>query len=209
MTGAIDPQPEETSEERILGGEHTPIQTDADLLRRFLDLIARLPSITRLDDTLQLITDEVVELVRAETGSLLLLDQETNELVFEVATGRPGEEVVKYRIPPGHGVVGWVVDNARPVMVSHPQDDPRFYGRLDAAGNFQTRSILAAPLITANTVIGVLELVNAADRSAFDEGDMRVAVALAALISLAIDNASMHREMRGGLPASYASYRLA
>jgi Nif-specific regulatory protein len=177
-------------------------------LGRFVNVLAALPSMTALDDALRLIVDEGVALTHAETGSLLLLDQETNELIFEVATGQSGEEVVKYRVPPGQGIAGWVVDHAEAVIVGAPQQDPRFYGRLDLAGGFQTRSILAVPLVVANAVIGVVEFINCLNQSGFGEDDLRVALALAVLASLVIDNTSLRAEFRGQLRASSSSYRL-
>ena len=88
-----------------------------------------LNSTLNISELLQAIIGSAAELMKSETASLMLVDDETGELTFEVATGAAGEEVVKHRIPAGQGVAGWVVEHAESLIVADPAKDPRFYCR--------------------------------------------------------------------------------
>src|SRR5436305_4292034 len=104
------------------------LQEEVGTLNRLIQVTTMLNSTLNLKDLLQLIMTSAADLLHAETSSLMLVDEETNELTFEVATGESGQEIVKYRVPPGQGIAGWVVQNAQPLIVEDPGNDPRFYG---------------------------------------------------------------------------------
>jgi GAF domain-containing protein len=112
------------------------LEDEVGTLNRLIQVTTMLNSTLNLQDLLQLIMDSATDLLNAETSSLMLVDEETGELTFDVATGEPGQEVVKYRVPPGQGIAGWVVQNAQPLVIDDPQNDPRFYNRIDKSINF-------------------------------------------------------------------------
>jgi GAF domain-containing protein len=136
------------------------------------------------------------------------VDEETQELTFEVATGESGQEVVKYRVPPGQGIAGWVVENAQPVIIDNPQQDPRFYSQMDKNISFETRNILAVPLQVKDRVIGVVEVINKLDAPGFTQKDMELAMALTNQASVAIDNTRMYARLADAVVTSRLSYRL-
>jgi GAF domain-containing protein len=138
----------------------------------------------------------------------MLVDEETNELTFEVATGEPGQEVVKYRVPPGQGIAGWVVQQAQPVIIADPGSDERFYNRIDKSIGFETRNMLAVPLMVKDRVIGVVEVINKLDAPGFTEKDMELAMALTNQASVAIDNTRMYARLADAVVTSRLSYRL-
>lgn len=175
---------------------------------RLIAVTTQLNSTLNLNDLLQLIMDSATELLHAETSSLMLVDEETHELTFEVATGKPGEEVVKYRVPPGQGIAGWVVQQSAPLIVNDPRSDPRFYGQIDTSIGFETRSILAAPLKVKDRIIGVVEVINRRDADGFSESDLDLAMALTNQASVAIDNARMYAKLADAVVTSRLSFRL-
>jgi GAF domain-containing protein len=138
----------------------------------------------------------------------MLVDEETGELTFDVATGEPGREVVKYRVPPGQGIAGWVVQNAQPLQIDDPKSDPRFYDRIDKSINFETRNILAVPLQVKDRVIGVVEVINKKGAPSFTQKDTELATALTNQASVAIDNTRMYARLADAVVTSRLSYRL-
>jgi len=184
------------------------LNQEIDRLQQLIHVLTRLNSSQSLTDLLELIMSAGMDLVHAESGSLMLVDEETNELTFEVATGTPGRTIAKYRIPPGQGIAGWVVDHAKPVAIDNPGADPRFYDRMDKVGGFTTRSILAVPLIVQDRVIGVVEMVNKVGAPGFDHGDLELALAFATQASIAIDNARIRARLAGHIDAHRLLYRL-
>lgn len=168
----------------------------------------RLNSLLNLPELLNAIMQSATELLGAETSSLLLLDEETNELTFEVATGEAGEGVRELRVPADRGIAGWVLRHGEPANVSDVASDPRFYGQIDESSGFSTRSMLAVPLKIRDKAIGVVEVINKRDAGGFGERDQDLATALAAQAAVAIDNARLYQKLADALVESRLSYRL-
>jgi GAF domain-containing protein len=168
----------------------------------------RLNSLLNLPELLQTIMTSAADLLGAETSSLMLLDEETNELTFEVATGEAGQEVKQLRVPADQGIAGWVLQHREPAVVGDVATDSRFYGQIDQSSGFQTRSMLAVPLTIRDRTIGVVEVINKQGDAEFDARDQDIATALAAQAAVAIDNARLYQKLADALVESRMSYRL-
>jgi signal transduction histidine kinase len=138
---------------------------------------------------LNLIMGKAVELLQAEAGSLVLVDQDTAELIFEVTSGPGSADLVGTRLPAGTGVVGTVIQECRAMIIKNAQSDERWYRDLD--DSFFTRSIIAVPMVSRDRAIGVIELLNRHDGVPFDEDDERLLTAFASDAAMAIENARL------------------
>jgi GAF domain-containing protein len=185
----------------------TERETDSATLERLLEISSLLSSTLKLDELLGQIMASATELTGAETSSLLVLDEEAGELTVEIATGAPGEAVVREHVPAGQGIAGWVIENAEPVIVDEPRSDPRFYSGIDDKSGFETRNILAVPMTTKERTIGVIEVINKRDGS-FDERDVKVTTALAGHAAIALENARLYARLADAVVTSRMSYRL-
>jgi sigma-B regulation protein RsbU (phosphoserine phosphatase) len=208
MAEATDLQTQLAEKDREIAELRQQLQDEVGTLNQLIQVTTMLNSTLNLSDLLQLIMTSAADLLRAETSSLMLVDEETGELTFEVATGESGQEVIKYRVPPGQGIAGYVVENAQPLVIDNPAEDPRFYDRLDKATGFETRNILAVPLMVKDRVIGVVEVINKKDAPNFTQKDMELAVALTNQASVAIDNTRMYARLADAVVTSRLSYRL-
>jgi GAF domain-containing protein len=168
----------------------------------------RLNSLLNLPDLLQAIMVTATDLLGAETSSLMLLDEEKNELTFEVATGAPGQELKDLRVPANQGIAGWVIQHNRPAVVDDVASDSRFYEKIDHASGFTTRTLLAVPLKSRDRLIGVVEVINKQANGRFTPRDQEVAEALAAQAAVAIENARLYRKLADAVVESRMSYRL-
>lgn len=139
--------------------------------------------------------EAAAELVDAEAGSLLLIDSEKEELFFEVATGEKGERVKEIRLRLGEGIAGWVAQKGEPVIVHDVESDPRFFRGVDEKSNFKTRSLVCVPVKTKDNIIGVLEAINKKN-GRFDEDDLEILQAFANQVAIAIENASLYKELK-------------
>lgn len=148
-----------------------------------------LASTLDLDMLLDLTTRKAVDLLQAEAGSLLLVDEESGDLVFQVAIGE--SDLVGTRLPAGAGIAGQVARENRPIRLDDVRQDKRWYPEIDRRSHFVTRSLLCAPMTVHGTVIGVLEVLNRRDGRPFDEDDERLLTALAAQAAVAIQNARL------------------
>ena len=148
-----------------------------------------------LNAVLQTILKESVEVLDAQGGSILLEDNPSGDLVFQIATGPGSERLSGMRVPAGHGIVGWVAQQVEPALVADARRDNRFYGRIDSVTGLTTTSIMAVPLVVNRRAIGVVELVNKVN-GFFDEDDLELLQTLAQSAATAIDNARLYLNLR-------------
>lgn len=138
---------------------------------------------------LNLIMEKAVDLLQAEAGSLVLVDQDTDELVFEVTAGPGSADLVGMRLPAGTGIVGTVVQDHESIIIKDAQTDARWYQELD--DEFVTHSVIAVPMISRGTAIGVIQLLNRRDGISFDQDDERLLTAFATNAAISIENARL------------------
>ena len=136
------------------------------------------------------------DMLNAEAGSILLLDEENNELVFAAATGSKKEKIKDIRVPVGEGIAGWVAREDRAVLVADVQNDPRFYRKVDQKTEFKTKTIIAAPLKTKDKLIGVVEVLNKKNDELFNEEDLNLLEAFSNQAATAIENARLYENLR-------------
>lgn len=143
-----------------------------DSLENLMDAVQAPRSDSEIMELLGSILDDSMTTTNAEAGSLLVLDEESNELVFVLTRGEgPDEELKWRRLPRTQGIAGWAATNRHATIVNDVQDDDRFYDQFDVEFSFRTRSVLAAPILGFGRVLGVIEVVNKRDRAGFGAAD--------------------------------------
>ena len=85
--------------------------------------------------------EAATQLMKAEVGSLLLVDEGKRQLYFEVALGDREEDIKMIPLNFGEGIAGWVAQNGKPLIVNSPNKDPRFFKGVDERTEFKTRSL--------------------------------------------------------------------
>lgn len=139
--------------------------------------------------------EAATRLMKAEVGSLLLIDEERNQLHFEVALGDQEEMIKKITLHIGEGIAGWVAQNGEPLIVNAPEKDPRFFRGVDDKTEFRTRNLICVPIKVKERTIGVLEAINKKEGEAFDEEDLSLFVSLSNQVAIALDNARLYQEL--------------
>ena len=137
-------------------------------------------------DILKMVMDILVialEAVNSENGSILLLDDESDELVFVAVVGLRSEELTGYRIPAGSGIAGWVKTHKKSALVTDVRKDDRWISAVDQSIGFHTRSLIAVPLILEDRVLGVMEVVNSMTEDHFNNADLDLLLLVARLAS--------------------------
>ena len=103
---------------------------------------------------LEMIVETAASVIPSRAASLFLIDEETEELIFEVALGPEAEEVRKFRIPLGQGIAGLVAVSGQPMAISDASSDPRQAADIAKRVGYEPESILCVPLIH-NEVLSV------------------------------------------------------
>ena len=145
-----------------------------------------------LDNTMELATN----ILDAQASTLMLVDEETDELVFDIPYGERRELLRSYRMPRTEGIAGWVATHGEPIIVNEAASDKRFSGDADVRTGFLTKSVICVPLRLKDRTIGVLEVLNKKSSEGFNEDDLRLLSTMAAQASVAIQNARLYRNLR-------------
>lgn len=175
-------------------------------LQQFQDISALLNSSLDHGTIRERAIEAATLLMNAEAGSLLLLDEETGDLYFDVAHSEKGEAVRQARLRGGQGIAGYVARTGKPVIVNDVQNDVRFFRHVDQASGFVTRSMVCVPVTVHGRILGVLQAINQKSGEKFDESDLQNFVALGHQVGIAIENANLygdiHRLFEGFISAS-------
>ncbi|MFQ5961776.1 MAG: HD domain-containing phosphohydrolase [Candidatus Methylomirabilales bacterium] len=161
-----------------------------------MELSAILNSTLQISEVLRLAVEAATRLMECEVGSLLLLNEQCDELVFEVALGERGGEVKQVRLKVGEGIAGWVAKTGRPTLVGDVRGDPRFSRRVDTRTHFVTRNMICVPARSRGRIIGVLQAINRRTDRPFDTEDQRLFESLARQVGIAIENARLYEQVK-------------
>jgi signal transduction histidine kinase len=161
--------------------------------QRIIDALYRVNSfmaqITDLKQLLKLILIESKQVIGAEASSLMLYDEDNEDLYFEVALGEKGDQVKKIRLKMGEGIAGACAAERRTIVVNDTSRDDRHYKKADKVSDFVTRNVLATPMVRKDRLIGVLEVLNKFEDQPFTKSDVKVLEFFADHAAIAIENA--------------------
>ncbi len=155
----------------------------------FNEIGKALASSLDLKEILNIVMTKISELLKPKNWSLLLLDEDTGELRFEIVVGDGAEKIKNLRLKLGEGVAGWVAKERTPLLVPNVSKDPRFSKKADEASSFVTKSIICVPLVNRDKCLGVIELINKVEDESFGDEDLLVLTTLADYTAIAIGNA--------------------
>ena len=147
-----------------------------------------------LDEVLEATMQGIREILQVQAGSLVLMDEETGELVFRKTLGPKQDRVASRAFQPGQGIVGHVVQSGKPRLVDNVERDPHFLAEIDEETGFISRAILCVPLTIRDRVVGAIEVINKLD-GVFTEQDLELLQAMAASVAVAVDNANLYSEL--------------
>lgn len=131
----------------------------------------------------------------AERCSIMLLDEQTRELVLELPDPHTSEQR-EFRIPLDRGIAGWVATNGIGQIVNDVEHDPRWFDGIARDVDFETRQILCAPMRIGDRVVGVMQVLNKRDGTPFDDQDLRLLTTLATQAAIAVENARLVRRLK-------------
>jgi diguanylate cyclase (GGDEF)-like protein len=104
----------------------TQLTRQSQELTIFHDVAKALTSSLDLDSILQTIMEKMAEYFRPDTWSLLMVDEQKDELYFAIAVGEKAEELKNERLKVGEGIAGWVAKHGEQVISDDVERDPRF-----------------------------------------------------------------------------------
>jgi GAF domain-containing protein len=143
------------------------------------------------EESFRLLLQSVVEVARAIFGakasSVFLLDERTDELVFEAVAGEGAETLIGQRFPSSQGVAGWVLVTRQPLIIEDVTEDPRFAKEVAESTGYVPKGLMAVPLLHEDRSLGVLEVLDRPQRSQFSLVEMDLLGLFANQAAIALD----------------------
>jgi diguanylate cyclase (GGDEF)-like protein len=128
------------------------------------------------------------ELIKAQHWSLLIKDEITGALRFEIVVGADKTLFDPIILCPDEGIAPYVARTGFPMFVPDVTKEPLFNSKVDEKTGFTTRSIICIPLETHGKISGVIEIVNIEDMEFFSEKNYPILQILADYAAIAIEN---------------------
>lgn len=176
----------------------------ADPLETLTAVAAALCGTLHLRELLAEMMSHVAAVMDAEACSVMLVDEPTRTLRWEVALGEGSGKLHTLSVPIGQGISGGVAATATAVRIADAYTDPRWDGRrYDEATGFTTHSILCVPMLTRGKVVGVVQVLNRRG-GPFTDDDQRLLEALASMGAVAVENARLYENLEQKVEARTA-----
>ena len=147
---------------------------------------------TDSEDLLKFILSHAIEILQAERGSIMLLDDQTDELVIKVATGGRYRAVSSTPIKLGSGICGKVAFDGEGLICNEGFKDSRFknFGSLMPVEDIF--SLICAPLKFKEGTIGVINIVNKKNNQLFNDNDLRLLTLIGSQAAVTIENNKLY-----------------
>ncbi len=165
-------------------------------LSALLDASAAINSSLELQRVLQAIAQSAAAVMRAEASSVLLLDARRRKLIFRAAVGDRGAVLIGEEFDADLGIAGRVCKTATSEIVTDVQEHKHFFSGIDDKSSFQTRGLVAAPLIQQGQVLGVVEVLNKIATDNFTPQDLSLLQIFANLAASGVANAQAHHQLQ-------------
>jgi sigma-B regulation protein RsbU (phosphoserine phosphatase) len=159
-------------------------------LATLYEITRQLNSSLDLRQVLNYIMDQVIAVTQAERGFLMLRDEETSQLTFEVARGIDRTDLEKPKFQVSLTVINQVAETGQSLLTDNAQNH---FGEAQSVVAMALRSILCVPIKVKGRVIGIIYMDNRIFTDVFDESELDLMNAFALQAGIAIENARLYQ----------------
>jgi len=148
---------------------------------------------------LQSVVEVARAIFRAKASSIFLLDEATDELVFEAVAGEGADTLVGMRLPSSTGIAGWVLVTRQSIVIEDVASDERFGREAAESTGFVPKGLMAVPLLNEERALGVLEVLDRPQDSRFTLREMDLLGLFANQAAIALDLLQRARRAQAAL----------
>lgn len=171
--------------------ELTSARAEQGRLRKVIEITREINALVPVRELLEHVLDSAMEFMDAERGFIVLSSRE-GDLDFASSRDRQGRAVPHAEFAVSRSVLNEVIRTKLPVLSSDARTDRRFVSK-ESVFLLDLRSVLVAPLVAHEEVIGALYVDNPQQKGAFDERDRDLLSLFAGQAAVAVENARLHR----------------
>ena len=169
-----------------------------EAMKARLDLLSQICSNTKSVKEQMPVIATINEMTRYAinaAASSLIFTEENNTLVYKYTDCPLGKQFKQLQTVRGLGIAGQVIQNGQPLLLNNIDNDERFHQYKDEVAGIIARSVICAPLVVKNTIIGVLEVINKLDGNDFTENDLTMLTGLANSAASIIENVRANEKL--------------
>ena len=179
-----------------LDEERSSSMSTVERLTALYDISRVFSSTLELSELLPIMAEKVRDILQGGACNIWLVEAEGNELKFAQQVGEDPSTDASVRIPVGEGFLGQLANLGEARLVSSAEEEPLLEERRQAGADFELRTLMCAPLLKEETVLGIVEVVNKLDGSSFDDDDLFFLSSMAEQASIALVNANLFNAER-------------
>ena len=166
--------------------KNVELKTKVEELNALYQAGRALSSKDSLDVLLANILSLATKVVKAKTGSIMLLDSSNRFLFIKTAIGLEKEIIKNTKLELGKSISGYVAEKGQPLLVEDVEKDPRF--KRTSREKYETKSLISVPLKAKDKILGVINLNNKLSGEPFDTKDLKLISTFASQAAIAIDD---------------------
>ena len=174
----------EAGADSLLGDSAAHMASKLIALESFLKL---LPQDLKFQDFIRETLVIMMRVVKSEASSVLEVNHSNQTLFFRAAAGQASDQVVQFTIPMGQGIAGHVTESKQTLVVSNVQENQQHLKMISNAIGFETRNLIALPIVVRGQIFGVLELLNRIGEDDFTLEDVELLEQTCELLSKIIE----------------------
>jgi GAF domain-containing protein len=161
--------------------------------QQLFEVFHKLTSILDMSTLLRQAVEVASELTGAQDASIFLYDHNNQELYFKVATNPNKQRVQKLNLLTDNNIAGWIIKNRQPVILANDWHKNWLDGPIQSVELPPSTSLLGVPLLSADKVVGAIEVINKLTKN-FDEEDLEILAIFGAQVGVLIDNARLFQQ---------------
>ncbi|RLA89316.1 MAG: hypothetical protein DRG20_04855 [Deltaproteobacteria bacterium] len=162
----------------------------------FLKVTTLIDSIIYSQEVLYKSMKLIEEFLGAEKSLIFQLDSDRDEIFYKFIKDGKEDETKEIRFKIGEGIAGFVAATRKPFLSQNIRNDPHFSDVIEKKIGIKTNSLIAVPLESKDTLIGVIEVINKKDGKKFDSRDLKLLLSISELIGIAINNAFLYEKIK-------------
>jgi PAS domain S-box-containing protein len=173
---------------------YTESQRTARVMTALAEGAAAINTSLEMPDVWRRVLNQTMQALQVETVALALIDNVSDDLIFQAAAGHNSGDIPGRHILSGQGLAGLVVNNGHGLVVPAVKQNPN-YSEADRFGEIEMKAVVIAPIQSQGKVIGVLMAINPIS-GAFDPDALLVMTGLGSLAGTTIQNAQFFERLQ-------------
>ena len=145
---------------------------------------------------LQKIMKHISNLFKPDRWSLMLVDENSLELSYEIFVGKGSSKIKSNKLKVGDGIAGWVAKNGEPLFIPDVSKETRVSSHSEKIYSLTNHSVLCAPLKARNKVLGVIELIYEPGSRQVTDHDMIIFTTLADYAAISLENSRIYSKLQ-------------